>query len=1266
MAGILDAGKLVATLGLNTQPFMASLGAAQSQMQKFANLSMMVGRTMTRFVTLPMVLAGGAAINTQKKFEASMTKIIGLVGVSREVVEKWNKEVLNMSRVTGRGPVELADALYFVTSAGIRGAEAMEVLEMSAKASAAGLGETKVIADLVTSAMNAYGKENLSAAQATDILVASVREGKAEADELAGAMGMVLPIASEFGVSFDQVGAAFAGMTRTGTNARVAATQLKAILSAMASPSKQAADAMAKYNINAETFRKTVREKGLITALLDLRAAVGDNEEGLADIFPNIRALMGVLDLLGANMQYNVKIFEALTNAGGSLERAFQEVQGTTQQKLNVALATLQATFVSLGEVLKPFVVGILAKLNDKLHMIGASFQAMTTQQRETKLHTLALTVAIGPLLIVLSRAIQIIMSLQKVLMLSLGPFGLLFTTLVALAAVLARYVIKHDTLNRVNKRSKKVIDELNKSIVSETMQINLLFSRLKAATRGTEEWDAAKKKINSTWGNFLENLISEKMTTEELTEAMNKLTEARILDAKTKGVTAEMDRLIEENANSYVKAMGDFLVELDAGRDELADRGKLPSEFTTAMEASMKEAVAVWEEGAPGWEDSMRDMGEKLYAAWVNGVTKLSGNPAYKKEWMQTFFDLSEEKMNLGKNQRVLQDELDGLTKSSEGITVQVRLDNLEKDIAYTKDAEKSMGRRATLETLIGLEKQKNLLLDEESREINKSVQEGYEEELRKLDKINSSLGAEAAKEAEIADLREKRAKLSTSELEANSKNILLAEAELKTLQLETSGLSEIEKARGRIELMREKGLTLDGIALENSNKQIAQDTVALQLLELEASGLNGIEKLRGHIALKKQEGLYLDDVALTNNEKEIRGMEQLLALEEARAQGVGKLGILQIQLRNMEAAASYMNIEDAKIQQLKIEDKKKQIILTEEEIAGLSDIAKKQNLINRLEGELIKYQDEELVFHKEILLAKKLAQIEILKERGALSALQTIEADLLAIELLRLEVKDPERAAQLQAEAEALQAQMDVMSGDPMAIVNKLAKGTKAWFTELNTVIDTLEKAWNKMDEGLDKDIVKENLDAALKLKRDAYIGYFQAVAQAASMFADTMVNITERQKQKELSAAGDNAELRTAIEKKYYQKQKKWAIAQAIINGALAISNMIASVPGSVINPAVWIGIGVATAATAAQIAVIAAQSFAKGGLVYGETLAKVGDYPGAKSNPEVIAPLSDLKDMLKPKGMMEDGKVIFRIKGRELVGILERESVFNNSY
>lgn len=71
---------------------------------------------------------------------------------------------------------------------------------------------------------------------------------------------------------------------------------------------------------------------------------------------------------------------------------------------------------------------------------------------------------------------------------------------------------------------------------------------------------------------------------------------------------------------------------------------------------------------------------------------------------------------------------------------------------------------------------------------------------------------------------------------------------------------------------------------------------------------------------------------------------------------------------------------------------------------------------------------------------------------------------------------------------------------------------------------------------------------------------------------------------------------------------------------------------------------------------------ASSFADGGILYGATYALAGEYPGASNNPEVIAPLDRLRSLLdadRPSSATPAGSVEFRIRGRELVGILSKE-------
>lgn len=103
----------------------------------------------------------------------------------------------------------------------------------------------------------------------------------------------------------------------------------------------------------------------------------------------------------------------------------------------------------------------------------------------------------------------------------------------------------------------------------------------------------------------------------------------------------------------------------------------------------------------------------------------------------------------------------------------------------------------------------------------------------------------------------------------------------------------------------------------------------------------------------------------------------------------------------------------------------------------------------------------------------------------------------------------------------------------------------------------------------------------------------------------------------------------------------------------SAATGAASSVASIP--------FVGPIMAVAAVASVIASLTGlPKFADGGIVYGPTIGLMGEYSGAKSNPEVIAPLSKLQGLIGNQGRSE---VKFRIEGRELVGILNKQ---NNIY
>lgn len=95
----------------------------------------------------------------------------------------------------------------------------------------------------------------------------------------------------------------------------------------------------------------------------------------------------------------------------------------------------------------------------------------------------------------------------------------------------------------------------------------------------------------------------------------------------------------------------------------------------------------------------------------------------------------------------------------------------------------------------------------------------------------------------------------------------------------------------------------------------------------------------------------------------------------------------------------------------------------------------------------------------------------------------------------------------------------------------------------------------------------------------------------------------------------------------------------------------------------NPyaAIAAGSALVIAVSIAKSAINSIHDFDEGGVVYGETFARVGEYAGASTNPEVIAPLNKLRDILKgddDNNNQGSYDVSFRVKGEDLVAVLNK--------
>jgi len=388
---------------------MAGMGKASASTAAFGKQMTAFGAGMTKFVTLPILALGAASAKFALDFQKPMTDLEALVGMSATEVAGFRKQILALAPAVGKGPRELGEAFYFIASSGLKGEAAMRALKASALAAAAGLGETRTVADAVTSAINAYGEKALSATTATDILVAAVREGKSEPEEFAGSIGRVIPVAAAMGVSFGEVAGTMAALSLNGTDANEAVTQITAGLAQAIKPTLDGTKALKAISMTYADLRKEIADKGLAIAYNEISEALHGNVEEIGKIFPNIRSLRGEMTLTGASAEKYAGIIDEVARAHGDAAAAAAIALEKPGAKLAKAWAGIQAAMIETGDVMLP----VLADIAEEVAGLAKAFSGLSEGTKAWVVKLGLAAAAVGPLVLGIAKLVQVVVALR-------------------------------------------------------------------------------------------------------------------------------------------------------------------------------------------------------------------------------------------------------------------------------------------------------------------------------------------------------------------------------------------------------------------------------------------------------------------------------------------------------------------------------------------------------------------------------------------------------------------------------------------------------------------------------------------------------------------------------------------------------------------------------------------------------------------------------------------------------------------------------------
>ncbi len=348
----------VAPVGLSTVGAQAT-ATARAVEESAGRTEVGFGRIQKAFLGISAGVAGFAVLTSavrasteeSLRFSTAMAQVGTVLGAGQiNQLGALTENVRALGLQFGSSATDQARALYEIISAGASdAAQATEILTTSNKLAIGGVTDVQTAADGLTTVMATYGSQLRDTTQASDIMFQAAADGKTTIGEMSRFFGRVLPIAAQMGVSFQEVAAATAALTKSGQHTATAMQGLRAILAQVAKPSKEAAELAAALGIQFNVA--SVKALGFAGFLQMLREKTHGNTEQLALLMGGVEALLPAMTLTGTAAKDFADSLERVNSSSGKAEDAFSRMMDTPEAKLKRLGAAIDDAKVSLGNM---------------------------------------------------------------------------------------------------------------------------------------------------------------------------------------------------------------------------------------------------------------------------------------------------------------------------------------------------------------------------------------------------------------------------------------------------------------------------------------------------------------------------------------------------------------------------------------------------------------------------------------------------------------------------------------------------------------------------------------------------------------------------------------------------------------------------------------------------------------------------------------------------------------------------------------------------
>lgn len=314
-----------------------------------------------------MVLATKFAL----EYQASLEKIGFQANVSEEELKRLHHAVLETSSATATSAENIANAYLAVEKAGIKGAQADELVTQAAKLAKvahADLNQTVSAGILIQQLGIAKGMDSV---QMYDALYGAIKNTKLSLDELTGVFqGKAALAISNYGIKLGEVAAVAGVFKKANVDAGAGMAGLQLALGKLTTVNDKANDKLKSIGLTqAQLAADLKKPNGLVTMLGDLASHVQKSGMPLQQF---LNGLVGMRGAQGVGFLINqIETLKSMSGGGGvSVGNAFDTWLKNPEGALEKFKTVAKNTLIGLGNLLLPkvtdglnFINGVMAKL---------------------------------------------------------------------------------------------------------------------------------------------------------------------------------------------------------------------------------------------------------------------------------------------------------------------------------------------------------------------------------------------------------------------------------------------------------------------------------------------------------------------------------------------------------------------------------------------------------------------------------------------------------------------------------------------------------------------------------------------------------------------------------------------------------------------------------------------------------------------------------------------------------------------------------------